>query len=184
MHGRCDVGEKTIKSETKYEGKFISLRVDEVILDNGKTATREVVEHPGAAAILAVTKEKEAFFVRQYRKATEKVLLEIPAGKLDPGETPRDCAERELAEEVGMAANDLRLLAAFYTSPGFATERIYVYLATGLKPKTDAKPDEDEILDAQRIPLQEAVQMAKDGEIEDAKTMIALLLAADLGLAR
>ena len=174
--------EKTVAREIKYAGKIITVRVDKVELPDGKTASREVVEHPGAAAVLAVNKSGEAFFVRQFRKAVEKELLEIPAGKLEAGEDPRACAARELAEEVGMAANDLRLLAAFYTSPGFAAEKLYVYLATGLHPVASSAP-EDEFLEPVRLPLPEAVRMARTGAIEDAKTLVALLLAADRGLA-
>lgn len=174
--------ERTIAREIKYAGKIITVRVDKVELPDGRTASREVVEHPGAAAVLAVNKAKEAYFVRQFRKAVEKELLEIPAGKLEAGEEPHICAARELAEEVGMAAGDLRLLATFYSSPGFTAEKLYVYLATGLHPVSPSAED-DEFLEPVRLPLAEAVRMARTGEIEDAKTLIALLLAADLGLA-
>lgn len=171
--------EKTIASAMIYRGKIINVRVDEVELENGTMSKREVVEHPGAVAILAVTKDKEAYFVRQFRKPIEKQLLEIPAGKLDPGEEPQACAARELAEETGMAANALRQIAFFYSSPGFASEKLYIYLATGLKPAEVEKPA-DEFLEAFRIPLKQAVEMARKGEIEDGKTLIALLLAADM----
>ena len=174
--------ERTIAREIKYAGKIITVRVDKVELPDGRTASREVVEHPGAAAVLAVNKAKEAYFVRQFRKAVEKELLEIPAGKLEAGEAPHICAARELAEEVGMAAGDLRLLATFYSSPGFTAEKLYVYLATGLHPVSPSA-EEDEFLEPVRLPLAEAVRMARTGEIVDAKTLIALLLAADLGLA-
>ena len=169
--------EKTIATKRIYEGKIINVRVDDVELTNGTLAKREVVEHPGAAAILAITKEHEAYFVKQFRKPLEIELLEIPAGKLDPGENPKECAARELAEEIGMAAKDLRQIAAFYSSPGFASEKLYIFLATGLYPVDVSKPDDEE-LDVVRIPLTNALRMAQNGEIEDGKTLVALLLAA------
>ena len=162
-----------------YEGKIINVRLDDVELQDGSKSKREVVEHPGAVAILAVTNEQEAYFVRQFRKPIEQELLEIPAGKLDAGEGPATCAARELAEEVGMAADELREIAAFYSSPGFASEKLFIYLATGLKP-TNVETPEGEILQAVKIPLADAVAMARGGEIEDGKTLIALLLAADI----
>jgi ADP-ribose pyrophosphatase len=171
--------EKTISSESVYRGKIINLRVDEVELENGAHSRREVVEHPGAVAILAVTEDEEAYFVRQYRKPVEMELLEIPAGKLDPGEGPYICAMRELGEETGMAAEEMRQIAFFYSSPGFASEKLYIYLATGLSP-VEVEAPEDEILQSFRLPLREAVAMARAGEIQDGKTLIALLLAADL----
>lgn len=171
--------EKTISSKMIYEGKIINLRLDDVELQNGTQSKREVVEHPGAVAILAVTDGGEAYFVRQYRKPVEKELLEIPAGKLDAGEGPDACAVRELGEETGMAAAEMRRIAFFYSSPGFASEKLYIYLATGLRPVDVEKP-EDEFLEAFRLPLREAVEMARKGEIEDGKTLIALLLAADI----
>ncbi|HZK25422.1 MAG TPA: NUDIX hydrolase [Oscillospiraceae bacterium] len=177
------MSEKTISRKTIYEGRIVKLHLDNVALANGKQATREVVEHSGAAAILALNKQKEAYFVKQFRKPVEKELWEIPAGKLEPGESPLACAQRELAEEVGLKANDFRLLSAFYTSPGFASEKIYVYLATGLSVQNEAQPDEDEILEVFLLPLAEAKQMISHGEIEDAKTIVAVLLAVQLGLA-
>lgn len=175
--------EKTIARKTIYEGKIVTLHLDEVELANGKQAQREVVEHSGAAAVLAINKAKEAFFVRQFRKPVDKELWEIPAGKLEPGESPLACAQRELAEEVGLRAKDFRLLAAFYTSPGFASEKISVYLATGLAAQSEAQPDEDELLEVLSMPLADAEKMIRSGEIEDAKTIIAVLLAVQLGLA-
>jgi ADP-ribose pyrophosphatase len=171
--------EKTIASKTLYTGKIINVRLDDVELQNGSRAKREVVEHPGAVAVLAVTEDGKAYFVRQYRKPVEKELLEIPAGKLDSGEGPLGCAVRELGEETGMAADQMRQIAFFYSSPGFASEKLYIYLATGLKPVDVEKP-QDEILEAFLLPLDKAVAMARTGEIEDGKTLIALLLAADI----
>lgn len=171
--------EKTTASKMIYQGKIINLRVDDVELTNGSMSKREVVEHPGAVAILAITAENEVYFVRQFRKPIEKELLEIPAGKLDEQEDPAACAVRELAEEVGMKPKNLRQIAFYYSSPGFASEKLYIYLATELEPVDVAKP-EDEILEPCKIPFSEALAMARDGRIEDGKTLIALLLAADL----
>jgi ADP-ribose pyrophosphatase len=176
---RKDIMEKTIASKMIYQGKIINLRVDDVALQDGSKSKREVVEHPGAVAILALTDEGDAYFVRQYRKPIEKELLEIPAGKLDDGEEPAGCAARELGEEIGMAADEMKQIACFYSSPGFASEKLYIYLATGLKP-VDVQTPEGEILQAFRLPLLEAVAMARSGEITDGKTLIALLLAADI----
>ncbi|MGI6659454.1 MAG: NUDIX hydrolase [Dethiobacteraceae bacterium] len=176
--------ERTVSRTTIYEGRIVKLYLDEVELSDGKRASREVVEHSGAAAVLALTKAREIYLVKQFRKPVEKALWEIPAGKLEAGETPLACAQRELAEEVGLQANDFRLLAAFYTSPGFASEKIYVYLATGLSVQNDVQPDEEERLAVRRVPLAAAEQMIRNGEIEDAKTIAAVLLAVQLGLAR
>lgn len=174
--------EKTISSDIVYRGKIITLRVDKVELENGSVSKREIVEHPGSAAVLAVNSKKEVYFVRQFRKALEKEILEIPAGKLEAGEDPRECACRELAEEVGMKAEDLRLLAAYYTSPGFANEKIFIYLALDLEP-VEAERPRDEILKVCRMPVAEAVEAACSGVIEDGKTLVALLHALRLGLA-
>ena len=171
--------EKTVSSQQIYAGKIIKLRLDEVELQNGMLAKREVVEHPGAVAILAVNADGEAFFVRQFRKAIEKELLEIPAGKLDAGEEADACAIRELAEEIEMMADEMRCIAIFYSSPGFASEKLYIYLATGLRPVAVEKPP-DELLETFRLPLRDAVGMARHGKIEDGKTLIALLLTADI----
>jgi ADP-ribose pyrophosphatase len=171
--------EKTIATKRIFEGKIISVRVDDVELTNGSMSKREVVEHPGAVAVLAVTDNQEAYFVRQYRKPVEEQLLEIPAGKLDAGEGPQTCAMRELGEEIGMSAKEMRQIAFFYSSPGFASEKMYIYLATGLKPVDVATP-EDEILQAEKMPLKDAVAMARNGEIRDGKTLVALLLGADI----
>lgn len=171
--------EKTTATKMIYQGKIINLRVDDVELANGSMSKREIVEHPGAVAILAITEENDVFFVRQFRKPIEKELLEIPAGKLDAQEDPADCAVRELGEEVGMKPKTLRQIAFYYSSPGFASEKLYIFLATELEPSDVAKP-EDEILEPLKIPYSEALAMARQGRIQDGKTLIALLLVADL----
>lgn len=171
--------EKTVSSQLIYQGKIISVRLDEVLLPDGRKASREVVEHPGAVAILAVNDSGEAYFVRQYRQAVAEDLLEIPAGKLEPEESPAECAVRELAEEAGVKPKELRQIALYYSSPGFASERLYLFLATGLE-AVKALQEAEENLQVSRIYLPEAIKMAREGKITDGKTIIALLLAADL----
>jgi ADP-ribose pyrophosphatase len=171
--------EKTVLSRLIYQGKVVSLRVDEVLLPDGSKASREVVEHPGAVAVLAVSDDGEAYFVRQYRQAVAENLLEIPAGKLEPGESPADCAVRELAEEAGVKPRQLRQVAVYYSSPGFTSEKLFIYLASGLDP-TEASQQPDEDLQVLKIPFPEALSMAREGKITDGKTLIALLLADGL----
>lgn len=169
---------KTISSKHIYRGKILSLRVDEVLLPDGRESAREVVEHSGGVAILALTQNNEVYFVRQYRHPVDENLLEIPAGKLEPGENLLDCAIRELAEEVGVKPGKIEQIAVYYSTPGFTSEKLYIYLATELE-EVERKQQEDEILEISLISLQEAVGMAKKGIIKDGKTLIALLLATD-----
>jgi len=173
--------ETALGSRRVFEGKIINLRVDEVELPNGQRATREVVEHPGAVAIAAVTEEGEIVLVRQFRKPAGEVLLEIPAGKLDPGEEPLECARRELAEETGITASSLKPLLRYYTTPGFSNEVIHLFGAAGLK-KGEAAPDKDEFLEVVFLPLREALDMVREGKICDAKTIIGILWAVQQGL--
>lgn len=164
--------ETTLKTEPVFQGRIISLQVDTVQLPNGKTATREIVRHPGAAAVLAIIDDR-MLVVEQYRKPMEKFQVEIPAGKLDPGEDPMAAAARELVEETGYSAGKLRPLSAFYTSPGFADEKLYVYIAEELT-KGDSAPDEDEFLNVEAITLEQALQYIKEERISDAKTILAV----------
>nr|WP_308640010.1 NUDIX hydrolase [Paenibacillus silvisoli] len=164
--------EKTIKTEPIFKGKIISLQVDTVELPDGKTATREIVRHPGAAAVLALLDDR-MLVVEQYRKPMEKFQVEIPAGKLDAGEDPMTAAARELEEETGYRAGKLRPLSAFYTSPGFADEKLYVYLAEDLV-KGESAPDEDEYLAVEAITFEQAQQYMKEERISDAKTILAV----------
>ncbi|MBG9569046.1 NUDIX hydrolase [Brevibacillus agri] len=165
--------EKTIASQPIYEGRIISLKVDEVLLPNGHTAKREIVNHPGAVAVMALTDDNKLVAVRQFRKPLEQTIVEIPAGKLEPGEEPLTCAKRELEEETGYVASHYEPLSSFYTSPGFADEILHVFVATGLK-KGESKPDEDEFVDALELTLEEAHALHRSGEIRDAKTVVAL----------
>lgn len=153
---------------------MIRLRVDTVALPNGDTATREVIEHPGAVAVIALTGGGELLMVRQYRHATGEVLLEIPAGKRDPGESPLACAQRELEEETGYRAKQWRLLFSYYTTPGFSDELLYIIQASDLE-KGEAHTDEEEFIEVVTVPVPEALDMVYRGEIRDAKTIIGIL---------
>jgi ADP-ribose pyrophosphatase len=165
--------EKTISSQPIYDGRIIKVKVDEVQLPNGKTAKREIVNHQGAVAVLPLTDDGKMVAVRQFRKPLEQTIVEIPAGKLEPGEEPLTCAIRELEEETGYKAEKMELLSSFYTSPGFADELLHVYIATGLT-KGESRPDEDEFVDALELSLEEAHELHRTGEIRDAKTVVAI----------
>ncbi|AYV66933.1 ADP-ribose pyrophosphatase [Niallia circulans] len=164
--------EKTLKTEHIYSGRIIQVQVDEVELPNGKTSTRELVKHPGAVAVIAITDDNKLVMVEQYRKPLEKVIVEIPAGKLEKDEEPALCARRELEEETGYECESLELVSSFYTSPGFADEIIHVYVAKGLKQKENAAGlDEDEFVNVLEITLDEALEFIKEKRIFDAKTI-------------
>jgi len=172
---------ETLKhSEKVYRGNIINLRIDHVELPDGRAASREVVEHPGAVAVVALTSERRVILVKQYRTPVGRVLLEVPAGKLTPGERPENCARRELEEETGMRAGKLNLLCTFYTTPGFSDEIMYVFYAGELK-KSRKNPDADEFLETTTLSLEEAVNKIFSGEIIDAKTITGLLSVAYLG---
>jgi ADP-ribose pyrophosphatase len=164
--------EVTIITEPVFQGKIISLQVDHVRLPNGSTATREIVKHPGAVGVLAV-RDGKMIVVEQYRKALEKSQVEIPAGKLDPGEPPEAAARRELEEETGYRCESLKHVCSFYTSPGFADEILHLYVAEGLTPG-EVRPDEDEFLDIEEITMEQARQYIAEGRISDAKTVLAV----------
>lgn len=167
--------EKTIKSEEVFSGKIISLHLKDVELPNGKHSKREIIKHPGAVAILAITDDNKIVMVEQFRKALERTIVEIPAGKLEKGEEPALCARRELEEETGYECASLEWLISFYTSPGFADEIVHLYVAKGLVKKKDpAVLDEDEFVNMEELTLAEAVQYMKDQKIYDAKTVYAV----------
>lgn len=159
-----------------YRGRVLDLWIDRVELPNGATAELEVVRHPGAAAMVPLTEAGEVLLVRQYRHATAGWLLEVPAGKLDPGEEPIDCARRELEEEVGARAQELVPLGSIWASPGFTDERIWLFLARQLAAAEQAL-DADEVLTVERLDLADAVRRVHSGEICDAKSVCALLRA-------
>ena len=170
-------GQPTIASRQVYRGRVMALRVDDVRLPSGRIVTREVVEHPGAAAIVALTGDAQVVMVRQYRKAAESVLLEIPAGTLEPGESPLACAHRELAEEAGLRAGSMTHLVTFCPSPGILTEIITIFVARDLSPQTGALDDGEEGLRAERVPLDRIPTLIETGAICDSKSLIGLFLA-------
>ena len=164
--------EKTVRKNYIYQGKILSLRVDDAILPDGKPCKREIVEHSGGACALCVEAGK-VLFVKQYRYAYGETVYELPAGKLNAGEDPFLAAQRELEEETGVRAEKLELLYEIYPSVGYTNERIYIYLAHGGK-RVEAHLDEGEFLDVEWIELERVRKMLKSGEIKDAKTVIAL----------
>lgn len=168
--------ERTVSSRIAFSGRLLDLRVDEVELETGRRAVREVVEHPGAVAILAFDGERLAM-VRQWRQAAGAELLEIPAGTLEPGEAPLVTAQRELAEECGLEAADWEAGPAFYTAPGFSTELLTLFLATGLR-DVDAEAPDDEALERSWLSLAEAVTAIEAGTIRDAKSLVGILWLA------
>ena len=170
--------ETFVSAQRLYEGKVINLRRDMVLLPNGNQASREVVEHPGAVAVVPVLPDGRVLMVRQFRHPVGEILLEIPAGKLSPGENPDDCALRELEEETGYLAGKLQRVTSIFTAPGFTDEVIHIYLASDLK-KTAVNPDEDEFLGLVRLPLEEAFEMVMRGEICDGKTICGLMMARE-----
>ena len=171
-----DLTERMVSSQTIFEGKIVRVTVDEARLPNGRLATREVVYHPGGVAILALDTDNQVTLVRQYRYPIGQLLLELPAGKLDAGEDHLPAAKRELSEETGLEAGRMIYLGACCTSPGFSTEVLHIYLALELK-HGDAHPDEDEFLNVEKHSLETLTEMVMSGEIDDAKTIIAVLKA-------
>lgn len=169
--------EKTTRRETIYDGKIINVVVDDVLLPNGGTSKRELVFHNGGVGILAITKENKMILVKQFRKVLEKSILEIPAGKIEQGETdPLSTAKRELEEETGYQSEVIKEIARFVPSPGFCNEMLYVYEAKNLVKIDNPLPqDEDEFLELIELSLDEAKQKVATGEICDAKTMYAIL---------
>lgn len=178
-----DFTEKRIDGEEKYKGVIVRVRLDRVELFDGKISRREVVEHPGGVCILPVDAEGNCTMVRQFRYPFGKMLLEAPAGKLEYGEDPLECAVRELSEETGYSAEELIPMGSMCTSPGFSTERLYLYLALGLHPG-QSHPDEGEFLNVEKISLRRLVEMVMNNEIDDGKTIAAILKAEKLLSAR
>lgn len=167
--------EKTLSSKEIYKGNIIKVSLDEVELPNGHTSKREIVRHPGAVAIIALTDDKKLLLVRQYRKPLDMIIYEIPAGKLEPGEKPFDCVQRELEEETGYKSDSIKHLQSFYTSPGFADEIVHVYYTDRLeKLENSAGLDDDEFLDLLEVTLDEAGKLIEESKIYDAKTVYAV----------
>ena len=167
--------EKQLKAEYIYKGKIINVRLDDAELPDGKTAKREIVEHPGGVCVAALTDQNEILMVRQFRYPYSEVILEIPAGKRNsPDEEPLLCGKRELKEETGAEAENFIFLGELYPTPGYCGEILYMYAATKLT-FGDTNPDEDEFLEVLRIPLDKAVDMIMNNELKDAKTQVAIL---------
>lgn len=171
--------EKTVSEKYLYKGRIINLRVDDITLPNGEPANREVVEHSGGVGIVAINDNNDVYLVNQFRYPYKKAILEIPAGKLNKGENPMECGERELLEEVGVTAKCFEDLGQIYPSPGYCEEIIYIYLATDLK-HSEQNLDEDEFLEVVKLPFAKALEMAASGEIKDAKTVVGLFRAKNL----
>lgn len=169
-----DLCEQIISEETAWTGRIFSVNRLGVRLPDGREAVRDVVRHPGAVGVVALTEDGRICLVRQYRTALGRVTVEIPAGKLSPGEDPLDCANRELEEETGMRAERMAFLTTIATSAGFADELIHLYLATGLS-FAGSNPDADEFLNVDLVELPELVDAVLDGRIEDAKTVVGAL---------
>ena len=168
--------ERTLHTERIYQGRLVGLRVDTVELPSGRKTKREIVEHGGVAAIVVIDSENNVLLVRQYRKPVERVLLEIPAGGMESGEDALVCARRELEEETGFSAERWEELGFFYTSPGFCTEQMHLYLATELRPAKNAA-DDDENIELVRVPLTSVPELIASGEVCDAKSIAGLLIA-------
>jgi ADP-ribose pyrophosphatase len=170
--------EQLVKRNYVFEGRLIRVRVDQVRLNSGANATREIVEHPGAVVIVALDANERVLLVKQYRQAVERETLELPAGTLDKrGEGPAEAARRELLEETGYAAKDWELVTQFFPSPGINTEEMYLYLARDLSEQAQAT-EEDESITVEILPLSEAIKLVESGEIRDGKTIVGLLLLA------
>jgi ADP-ribose pyrophosphatase len=168
--------EKTISKQHIYTGNVIAVDLLTVTLPNGKEATRDIVSHPGASVVIPLTDEGELYMVNQFRKPLERESLEIPAGKLDKGEEPFECARRELKEETGLEAENIKHVISVHSTPGFCNEVLHMYLATGLI-EGEACTDEDEFLSVEKIPVKVLLDKVFSHEITDAKTIIGILLA-------
>lgn len=169
-----DLTEKKISTEIIYQGRLLDVRKDEVLLPNGKSSTREWINHPGAVCLIPILPDEKIGLVKQYRYPVLNHMIELPAGKIDRNELPAECAERELEEEIGYRANKITYLTEIHPAVGFANEKIWIYLAEDLE-KTTSKLDEDEFLDFFPLRLEKALEMIWNGQITDVKTIIGLL---------
>jgi ADP-ribose pyrophosphatase len=166
--------EKTLSSRRIYEGRVVRLRVDTVKLSDGRETTREVVEHDDCVAVVALDDKDNVLLVKQFRKPVEKELLEIPAGGIDPGETPADCVRREMREETGFLPKKVEKLGGFYSAPGFSTEYLHLYLATDLV-HSPLKAEDTAGISLVRVPLARIPELVASGAIVDAKSIAGLL---------
>lgn len=168
--------EKTVASESVYKGRIFEVTKDRALLENGKEVQRDVVHHSGGVTVIPVTDNEEILMVRQYRYPHHKVMLEIPAGKIEPGEKHYDCGRRELLEETGCTCKKYEYLGEIVPTPAYVSEVIHLYIASGLEFSKQSL-DEDEFLEVEKIPLDKAVDMVLKGEITDSKTQIGVLKA-------
>lgn len=168
--------EKTLTSEQVYDGIVVKLFSDEVELDNGYKATREVIHHPGGVCVAALDEDENIFLVEQFRYPFAEVLTEVPAGKLEYGEDPQECGRRELKEEVGAEAESFEYLGCLYPTVAYDTEKIHMYLARGLS-FSSQDLDEGEFLDVKKMPLKQAFEMAMNNELPDAKSQLCIIKA-------
>jgi ADP-ribose pyrophosphatase len=169
--------EKIMHTDEIYNGRVVKLVVHDVELPDGKHSKRELVRHPGAVAIVALDPDQNVLLVRQYRIAADRILSEIPAGTLNPGEDPQVCAIRELQEETGYKPGNIERIGGIFVAPGYTTEFIHLYLATNLA-ESSLDQDEDEFIEMDRVPLSEAIAMIERGDIIDGKSTAALLMVA------
>ena len=171
----AELVETVTAEDVVFQGRIFNVNRLSVKLPDGRDALRDVVRHPGAVAIVALTDDSRICLVRQYRSSLARVTVEIPAGKLDPGEDPLTCAKRELKEETGMEAEKIAFLTTIATSDGFTDELIHIYMATGLH-FTAPNPDDDEFINVDLVPLPELIDAVLDGRIEDCKTVTGALI--------
>ncbi|MGR3311133.1 MAG: NUDIX domain-containing protein [Candidatus Brocadiales bacterium] len=169
--------EKTLSTEVIYKGKKVLFQRDAVELESGRKTQREFITHPGSAAIIPILPDRRIIIIKQYRYAVKNTLYEIPAGTIEAGETPIQCAHRELEEETGYTASGLEKLIQFYTSPGISNELMHLFLAKDLK-KVNEKPSSDETLEVIEVTMNDALEMIKNGNIIDAKTICGILLCS------
>jgi ADP-ribose pyrophosphatase len=174
--GKSKFFEKTLSTKRIYDGRIVSLREEKVELPNGKSSLREVVEHPGAVTIVALTDKSEIVLVRQFRKPAEQELLEIPAGLVHKGEKPRDAAVRELEEETGYKAGKISEVISAFSSPGYSSEVIRYFLAKDLT-KTSKNTDHDEFTSVELVPISKAFDLVRGGKIRDNKTIVGITIA-------
>jgi ADP-ribose pyrophosphatase len=177
-----------IRGHRVHTGKIITLDTDTVRFPDGSVGEMDMIRHPGASAIVpfvsdATSHDPQLMLIRQYRYAADQYLYEIPAGRLDPGEDPRDCAKRELREETGCTAQGIDFLFTMYTTPGFTDERIHLFIATGLE-RGETAHEPDEFMTIETVVLSQALRMIREGEIKDAKTALGILFAAEFRVAR